>query len=65
MTNKPERILHEIVHPVDDYEICYMIFAFVENGEVVHTAAVKVESKINFNPFGRSIANIFYTYSIN
>lgn len=66
MINKPKRIIHEIVHPVaEDYEICYLILMFVENGKVVQTAAVELKFKINYLPFEGSNATVYYTYSIN
>jgi hypothetical protein len=66
MINKQTRILHEIVHPIaENYEICYIILMFIENGKIVQTAAVELEFKINYVPFEGSCATVYYTYSIN
>ena len=66
MINKSKRIIHEIVYPVTgDCEVCYLILMFIENGEVIETAAVKVGLKINYIPFDGSSAATYYTYSIN
>ena len=66
MINKPNRIIHEIIHPVaENYEICYLILMFVEDGKIVQTAAVELEFKINDVPFEGSSAIVYYTYSIN
>ena len=66
MINKQKRIIHEIVHPVaEDYDICYLILMFIENGKIVQTAAVELEFKINYVPFKESSATVYYTYSIN
>lgn len=66
MVYNNKRIIHEIVYPVaGDCEICYLILMFVENGNVVQTAAFKVELKINYIPFDGSSAATYYTYSIN
>jgi hypothetical protein len=66
MINKPNRIIHDIVFPVaGDCEICYLILMFVEDGNIVETAAVKIGLKINYIPFDGSTAATYYTYSIN
>ena len=65
MINKPKRIIHDIVYPAGDCEICYLILMFVNDGNIVETAAVKVELNINYIPFDGSSAKDYYTYSIN
>jgi hypothetical protein len=66
MINKNKRIMHEIVHPVtENYEICYLILMFIEDGKIVQTVAVELEFKINYVPFEGSSASIYYYYSIN
>ncbi len=66
MISKHNRIIHEIVHPIaENYEICYLILMFIENGKIVQTAAVELEFKINDVPFEGSSATVYYTYSLN
>lgn len=58
------RIMHELVHPIaEDYEICYMLIMFIENGQIVQVAFV--ELKKNVMPFEESTANNYYAYSSN
>jgi len=58
--------MHEIVHPIaENYEICYLILMFIEEGKIVQTVAVELEFKINYVPFEGSNANVYYYYSIN
>ncbi len=66
MKYKNKRIMHEIVHPVaENYEVCYLILMFIEDGKIVQTVAVELEFKINYVPFEGSSASIYYYYSIN
>jgi len=63
MKHQNKRIIHIIIHPVDDdYDIAYMILMFMENNEIVGVA--KVELKKNFMPF-EGICTNFYACSSN
>jgi len=64
MINKNKRIVHEIVHPIaENYDICFMLIMFLENGEIVQVTSV--ELRRNFATFDGSTANIYYAYSSN
>jgi hypothetical protein len=66
MKNKDKRIMHEIVHPVDeDFNICYLILIFIEGGKIVQTGAVELQLNINYVPFEGTNTNTYYDYSIN
>ena len=62
--NENKRIVHEIVHPIpDNYEICFMLIMFLENGEI--TQVTSVELKRNFISYDDVNPNVYYAYSSN
>jgi len=66
LVDRNKYIIHKIVHPVvEDYDTCYMVIMFIENGKIAQVASV--ELKRNFISFDdtKSNPNVYYAFSSN